>query len=146
VAERVLGLPLHRRTPVRPNELFAGEVPQDLGHRLEIAVAHVCDRAGPEDLADHRCIRQQRLGIRLERVQTGGDQRVHGVREEHLRPAPQLPARAFPDEEVPILEQPDELLRVERVAAGTFEDRPLQISRQHRRLQERRHQARGLLL
>ena len=110
-----------------------------------VALAHLRDRSGPEHLADHRRIRQQRLRLWLQRVQPGGDQRLHRLRERHLRTLSQLPARAHPLKQIPVLEQADELLRVQRVATGAVEDRLLQLHRDHRRLEQGRDETGGLL-
>ena len=87
------------------------------------------ERPRPEDLADYRSIREERLRAGLERVQARGDQGLNRIGEGNFRACPQLPARALPGEKVAIPEQPHELLRVERVAARTLEDRPLQLGR-----------------
>ena len=131
-------------TPPRPPSTTAGPdapapsatAPADVVVTCARSRSPICgDRTGPEHLPDHRRIRQQRLRVRLQRVQPGGDQRLHRLRERHLRTLPQLPARALPDQQVAVFQQPHELLRIERVAAGTLEDRLLQLGRQHRRVQ-----------
>ena len=81
-----------------------------------------------------------------ERVQAGGDQGLDRVGERDLGPFAQLPARALLDEQVLVLQQPHELLGVERVAAGPVQDRLLELGGDHGRLQQRRDEARGLLL
>ena len=86
VPERVLGLVLHRRVACRPHELLPRQLAQRGDDRLRIAIAHRRHGSGPEHLADHRRVGQQRLRVRLESVETGGDQRLHRVGERHLRP------------------------------------------------------------
>ena len=92
VPEGVLGLALHRRLPRRTDELLARQLAQRAGHGLRVALAHRRHGTGPEHLADHRRVRQQRLRVRLEGVQAGGDQRLHRLRERHLRALPAAPS------------------------------------------------------
>ena len=47
----------------------------------------------------------------------------------HLGACGQLPAVIGPHEEVPVLEQPNELLDVQRVALGALEDRSSELGR-----------------
>ena len=112
----------------------------------EVALAHLRDRAGPEDLPDDRGVGEHRLRVGRERVQAGGDQRLHRVGERDLGAFSQLPARALLDEQVPVLQQPHELLGVEGVAARAVEDRLLQLGGDHGGLEQRGDETRGLLL
>ena len=113
---------------------------------VEVALAHLRDRAGPEDLPDDGGVGEHRLRVGRQRVQAGGDQRLDRVGERDLGPFAQLPARALLDEQVLVLQQAHELLGVEGVAAGSIEDRLLELGGDHGRLEQRRDESRGLLL
>ena len=104
VPERILGLPRHRRLPRRPHQLLARQLPQRRGDTSARSRSPIwATRSGPEHLADHGSVGQQRLRLRLQRVEARGDQRLHRIGERHLRTLPQLPARAGPDEQVAVL-------------------------------------------
>ena len=136
VPEAVLGLPLHRAGARGADELLAGELVQGELDLARLARAHLGERAGPEDLAHHGGVLEQALALGGERVQAGGDQRLHRVGDLLDRPA-QLTA---------VGEQTHELLRVERVAARPLEQRLLCLRRQDRALEERGEEAGRLLV
>src|SRR5436309_2904472 len=71
------------------------------------------ERAYPEDLADDRRVLQQRLLVRWERIQASGNDALHGFRQRQVMDG------------LPLDEHADELLGVERVAAGTGHQRTL---------------------
>ena len=85
VPEPVLALALHRRLAGGPHELLACELVQRPLDLVRIAVVHRADRAGPEDLAQHRRVLEKRLALLRERVEAGRDQRVDRLRERHIR-------------------------------------------------------------
>ena len=146
VPEGVLGLALDRGTTGGTHELLAGELPERLGDLGEVALAHLRDRTGPEDLPDHRGVGEHRLRVCRQRVQACGDQGLDRVGERDLGPFPQLPARALLDQQVLVLQQAHELLGVERVPTGALQDRLLELGGDHGRLQQRGDQTCGLLL
>ena len=135
--EGVLRLPCHRRLPGRTNELLPRELAQGAGDRLRVALAHRRHRPRPEDFADHRGIGNERLRIGFQGVQTGGDQRLHRLREGDFRPLLELPTRANSLEQVTVFQQAHELLGVQRVAPGPLEDRLLQLHRDDGGLEQR---------
>ena len=145
VPEGVLGLALDRGTPGRTHELLARELPQRLGDLVEVALAHLRDRPGPEDLPDDGGVGEHRLSLRRQGVQARGDQGLDRIGERDLGAFAQLPARPLLDEQVLVLQQPHELLGVERVPTRTLQDRSLELGGDHGRLEQGRDQARGLL-
>ena len=128
--------PSIERVRERADELLAGQLVQRLLDLARVAAAHRRQRARPEHLAHHRGVLEQALALRRERVQAGGDQRLHRVG--HLRP--RSPSCAA------VGEQAHELLRVQRVAARPLEQRLLRLRRQHRPLEQRRRRAGRLLV
>ena len=85
--------PRPRSTSVgRPHQLLARERAKRLDDLAGIAFAHLGDRPGPEDLADDRRIREQRLRVGREGVQAGGDQRLDRIGERNLGALAQFPA------------------------------------------------------
>src|SRR5262249_56483909 len=81
------------------------------------------DRASPEDAADNRGGLQRTLLGRTEHVDSGRDDRWHGVgKEEALGQLVDLPAAVETAEESAIDERSDKLLDEERVALGVCED------------------------
>ena len=144
--EGVLGLARHRRLPHRAHELLARELAQGRHHALWVALAHCRESPGPEDLADHRCVGEERLRVRREGVETGGDQRLHRLREGDVLSLLELPTGTHALEQVTIAQQPHELLGVQWVAPGPFEDRLLQLCWDDCGLQECGDEARCLSL
>ena len=61
--ERVLEVALERRPPGGANELFPRELVQPFAHNRLVEAAHLGERAGPEDLADHGGVVEQRLAL-----------------------------------------------------------------------------------
>ena len=83
--EGVLGLALHRGMPCGTHQLLPRELAQRVDHLGRVAVTHFRDRAGPEDLADHRRIGEQRLALRRKGIQARCDERLDGVRQRNPR-------------------------------------------------------------
>ena len=145
VAERVLVLAVDRGSPCGGDELTAGKLGERRADSVEVAVAHRRHSTRPEDLPDHGGVGEKRLHVGVEGVETGRDQRLHRLRERHLDAFLQPPCRTVAHDQVAVFQQPYELLRKERVAAGAVEDRLLQLRREHRRLEQAGERARGLL-
>ena len=80
-----------------------------------MAIAHRCERSGPEHLADHRSVLKERLALRRERVETRGDQAMDGVGKREVIGRTELE------------EEPHVLLGVERVAARALEECRLRL-------------------
>ena len=79
-----------------------------------VALSIAASAASPKRLARSTVgVLQQAFALRRERVQAGGDQRLHGVGQGHLL------ERA--GQQVAVAEQAHELLRIQRVAAGALE-------------------------
>ena len=128
VLESVLGFPFHRGRACGEDELSTGQVVQ--GH-LDLGIvphAHLEDRAGPEDLADHRCVLQHGLSLDGEQVEAGGDQPLHALGK---RDVADLIGR-----QAPIREQANELLGIQRVAGRRLEQRALRIGGQRLALEQ----------
>ena len=86
-------------------------------------------RPEPEHLAEHRGVLEQRLVLRVEAVQPGGDDPLHGLGQREVVLAA-------------LAQHPDELLRVERVAAGAREQRRLRLAGRTRAVEQGADQAR----
>ena len=107
VLERELRLARHGGTSCALHEFLPLERVEAL---LEIPTSVFSrERAEPEDLADHSRVLQQRLLLGLQRVEPRGDDALHrlGQRQVVVRCA--------------LGQHTDELLRVQRVAAGAVE-------------------------
>ena len=105
VREGELALALERRAALAADEALALERVERGGRGVRASA----DRARPEDLADDGCVLKEALLGLGEPVETGGDDALQRLRER------QLLRRSLLDVEL------DELLRVERVAAGPLE-------------------------
>src|SRR5204863_863762 len=88
------------------------------------------ERARPENLADHRGILQEAFALRRQGVESRSDQRLNALREGD--PVAVVAEAAVGNEA-------HELLRIERVAAGPLENRPLHLLR-HVLLEEPGHE------
>ena len=122
--EAVLGLVRHRGAAFRPDELLARERVQAALDRGPFAPADRHERREPEHLPEHGSVLQQDLLGGRKRVQPGGDDPLHRLRERQPS-SPELRGQAR------------ELLRIEGVSAGPVEERALQLGREHGPLQER---------
>ncbi len=131
VPEAVLVLTLHCGHAHRADELLPRQLVQRLLELVQVATAHRGDCAGPEHLADHGGVLQECLPVGAQRVETGGDQRLQRLRQLQL---------VRHREQVAVGEQPDELLRVERVPAGVLEERPLERLGQDGPFEQQREQ------
>ncbi len=136
VPEAVFLLPLHRAVAGGPHQLLARQLVEGELDVARVALSHAGESSGPEHLADHGGVLEHALALGRERVQAGGDQGLHRVREEYLR------ERVA--QEIAVAEQTHELLRIQRVAAGAVEQCVLGRARQHRPLQEQGDQRRRL--
>ena len=133
VPEAVLALVLHRGGGRATHELLARELVQRLLDVARVSLAHLGQGTAPEHLADHGGVLEQALALLREGVQPGGNQRLDRVR--HL--LDHLPA---------VGQQAHELLREKGVASRPLQQRPLRLRRQHRALEQRGDQPRGLLV
>ena len=133
--EAVLMFALHRGGAGGTHEVLPRELVQRLLDLCQVPLSHFSERAGPEDLAQHRRVLEQALAVGAQRVEAGGDQRLHGVR--HLLDRRRLSS---------VREQAHELLGVEGVSARALEQFPLRLGRQHRPLEQRGDEAGGLAL
>ena len=98
---------------------------------VRIAVVHRADRACPEHLTEHRRVLEEDLALLRKSVEAGGDQGVNRLRDRNLSSEGSVLV-----EQVAVAQHPHELLGVQRVAAGTLEQQPLRLRRQHRLLQQ----------
>ena len=80
VQEGVLTLALDRRPSLATEEVLARERVQALLDRGPITTVHLRDGSRPEDLAEDGGILEQRLLLRLEAVEPGGDDALDGLR------------------------------------------------------------------
>ena len=119
----------------RAHELLTRQLVQGVLHLARITIAHRDERTRPEHLAHDGGVLQQALALGRERVQASGDQRLHRVRDVHL--LFQL---------TPVRQQTHELLRVQRVPAGSLEQRPLRLRRQNRSFEQAADEAGRFLL
>ena len=87
-------------------------------------------RPHPEGTTDDRCVGEQRLALRAEQIETGGDQGSDRVRQRHLGAALEGDLAGALFEEAAVLQEADELLGKERVAAAALEDQGLQVGGQ----------------
>ena len=128
--EGELALAFERRASLATDEALALEGVQRGGRGVGVA----SEPARPEHLPDDGCILQEALlGVRKP-VEASGNDALKGLREGELI------RRALLDVQL------DELLRVERVAAGSLEQRLLRLGRQHRASEEVRDELRRLLV
>src|SRR5438067_9654865 len=116
VLEGELALAGDRRATGALDELLALERVQSSFER-SFAAANRYQPAEPEHLADYRRILEQRLLHRRKRVEPRGDDPLHVLGERQLL-------------RVVLVEHAHELLGVERIAAGTLEERRLRLRRQ----------------
>src|SRR5581483_11481176 len=107
VAERVLELAGDRGRAVAADELLPLELVQAPLELALLAAGERGERPGPERLADDGRVLAQRLLLRLEQVEACRDHALDALRERLDAPA--------------LAQHPDELLGVERVAAGARE-------------------------
>ena len=102
--------------------------------RRRVAIAHRTNRAGPEHLPDDGGVLEEGLAVDGQRVEPGGDERLNGVGEWRYRRRCASPAALV--EELSVAEHPDELLRVQRVAAGPLEQELLRLGGKHGLLEQ----------
>ena len=133
VPERVLLLASDRRAALAPNELLPLQRVQRVLCLSAFELPDRAHRAEPEDLAEDRRVLQELLLGHGQPVEPRGDDALNVLRNPEVF-AP------------PLHEQPGELLGVERVSAGTREQRRLRLRREHRALQQLREQARGVVV
>ncbi len=131
VGEAVLGLALDRRGLDGVDQLLGLELGQPGPHGRLGGPGERGQGARPEDPAGHGRVLDQRLARRREHVEPGRDQRLDAVREGDGGGG-QPHHRAGADQQAPVGEQPDELLGVQRVAAGPLQQRRLDLGGQHR--------------
>lgn len=144
--EGVLGLALDRGPAGRTEQLLACELVKAVSHLACIETAHLDERPGPEDLADHRRVLEQRLPLLWKRVEARLDQRLDGLRNRDLcLSRDQIPRGPATDQHAAIDEHPDELLRVQGVPSRSRQQGRLGLGREDRPVQERGDQLRGLL-
>jgi hypothetical protein len=131
VPERIFLLAVHARDQGRSDQLGALESAQLGAHRVPVEAGHGRQRPGPEDLADHGGVLEQRLAPAGKGVQPGRDERLHGGWEGKVGPrcTPQLVVRG---QQPSVGEQADILLGVQGVAVRAFQQRRLNLSRQPR--------------
>src|SRR5918994_5877796 len=114
--EAVLLFALHRGGAGGAHELLPRELVQRLFDLCQVPLSDFRERAGPEDLAQDRRVLEQALAVGAQRVEAGGDQRMHGVR--HLLDRRRLSS---------VREQAHELLSVEGVSARALKQLPLRL-------------------
>jgi hypothetical protein len=131
VPERVFLLAVHARDQGRPDQLGALEGAQLGAYRVPVEAGHGRQRPGPEDLADHGGVLEQRLALSGQRVQPGRDERLYGRREGKVgaRYAPRSIGRG---QQPSVGEQANVLLGVQRVTVRAFQQRRLNLGRQPR--------------
>ena len=133
--EGVLGLPLDRRAALPADEVLALERAQVLLDRSRRRAAEVSDGADPERPAEDRGVLDDGLLPGGQRVESRGDDALDGGRHGQL-------ARGHV--EAAFRDHAHELLCVERVAAGTRQQRPLELGRQHGLLEQLAYELRGV--
>ena len=130
VHEDELRLALHRAAAHGSHELLGGELVQAAVHVGDVPAADRGDRTGPERAAHHGGVGEQGLAVGAEQVEARSDERADGVGHGHVDAGLQRDLAAAVIEEVAVLEQPDQLLGEQRVAAGALEQHGLQARRQ----------------
>ena len=143
VMEGVLRLRGDAAAAQSTHELFPLEAEQ---RRFDRHVVEPCDRGGsggPERAPDHRSVPKRRLLVRLERVETAGDEPLHRLRQRQLAFA-QPPAAPVTEEVAAVDEHPDELLRVERIAFCADEQCLLELCRDEPLLEQVAEEGAGL--
>src|SRR5207249_6634 len=108
VAERILGLVGDCAALLTTNELLASERAQARLDLLATCMSGCVQRAGPEDLAQDRCILQDALLLYREQIEPCGDDALHRLGQIAIRRAA-LGGHAH------------ELFRVEGITAGACE-------------------------
>jgi hypothetical protein len=115
VPEGVLLLPADRRAALAPDELLALEGVQRRLHLRPLPAIEHADRPKPEHLAEHGRVLEQLLLCERETVDARRDDALHVLGQRELLVTAGL------------LEQARELLRVERIPAGSREQRRLYL-------------------
>ena len=133
--EAVFGFAFHVEVAGRAHELLTRQLVQGLLHLARITIAHRDERARPEHLAHDGGVLKQ--GLALGRAACPGGRRS--------APAPSRDVHLL-IQLTPVRQQTHELLCVQRVAAGSLEQRPLRLRRQNRPLEEDADEAGRLLL
>ena len=100
---------------------------------------------GPEAAAHDGRVGKQRLAIGGEQIEAGGDQSADRVRQRHLGAGLESDPAGALFQEAAVLQQPDELLGEERVAARAIQDQRLQVGGQRLGAQPGAGQLGGLL-
>src|SRR5205823_2823526 len=101
------------------NEVSARELAERIADAARVAAADGGDRAGPEDPADNGSVRQHLPMLGWQRVQARSDQCVQRLRHRKLGTGSKTDSVVRLLEQISVLQQPNELLRVERVALGS---------------------------
>ena len=112
---------------------------------FRVAAADRRYRPGPEDLADHRRILEQRLPVRGQRVDARRDQRLNGFGHGDLEALRQIDDGLALLDQSAIGEHPGELLGVKRVASCSLEEGGLRRGRQDRLREQGRHEPRRVV-
>ena len=134
VPEGVLVLASDRRAPLGAHELLARKrVEGELGVGA-FAAPNRADGAEPKDLAEDRCVLEELLLGDREPVEPRRDDALHVLGQR------QLPRRAA------LVEQPRELLGIQRVPARAREQRRLHLCRQDGSFEQRGEQARRVIV
>ena len=128
MSKDVLVLACDRAPAISRHELLSRKRVQSAFERPALAT----EGSQPEDSPDHGCVLEQRLLLGRQRVEPGGDDALHGLREHDL-------ARARD-------EHPSELLGIERVASGVLEQPRLQVGVERRTAEERMQEPSGLFV
>ena len=129
VGEGVLRLAQHDRVALPPQQLLSLQLVQHVLRRPALPLPDLGQRAEPERAADHRRVLQQQLLIRGQRVEAGGDDRLHRLRQRQVG-AGQLRPRALAAQQPAVEQHPHVLLGEQRVAAGPRQQRRAQLRRQ----------------
>ena len=145
VGEGELRLAEHDRGALPPHQLLSLQLVQQVLDRPALAGADLRQRAQPERPADHGGILDEELLLHGQRVETGGDDRLHRLRHRQLRPG-QLGARARRSQQAAVEQHAHVLLREERVPAGAGEQGRAKLRREVGRLQQVGHQPRCLVV
>ena len=125
VPERVLGLTLDRRVPHGTQELLPGDRPQALLHRALVEPAHEGQRARPEDGAHDGGVVEERLPLGRQRVEPGGDHGLDGLGDRDVGAGRDLHGLSPAFDDPAVGEHASEFPGVQRVSAGSLEQRDL---------------------
>ena len=145
VPEGVLVFVRDRGATLAADELLALERVQPFLDEGSRDGRDVSEGACPEDLAEHGCVVEQGLLVRRERVESRGDDALHGLGKRELLAA-EIGARVGARQQPAVAEHTHVLAGVEGISTCAVEERGPQPHREYRPLEQRRDEVAHVLV